>query len=97
MCFPYIKVVIVSIMHESVLKSEWYSFFLSVWLHNAKSLQLKEISLVVDDGGPSEQLKQGVSTDSTPPSNQDDLQDNTCIDPQRSCLDDEHVSPSAPS
>ena len=45
-----------------------YSFFLSVWLHNAKSLQLKEISPAVDDGGPSEQLKQGVSTDSTPPS-----------------------------
>ena len=38
-------------------------FFLSVWLHNAKSLQLKEISPAVDDGGPSEQLKQGVSTD----------------------------------
>ena len=28
---------------------------------------------------------------------QEDLQDNTCIDMQRCCVDDEHVSPSAPS
>ena len=36
-----------------------------------------------------------ASTDSTPPP-QDDLQDNTCIDTQHSCVDDERVSPSAP-
>ena len=59
----------------------------------AKSLQLKEISPVVDDGGASEQLKQGVSTDSTPPSSQQDSQDNTSLDSQRSCVDDEHISP----
>ena len=53
----FIRVVFISIMHEWVLKSKWYSFFLSVWPHNAKSLQLKEISPAVDDGGPSEQLK----------------------------------------
>ena len=84
-------------MHEWVLKSEFYSFFLSVWLHNAKSLQLKEISPGVDDGGPSEQLKQGVSTDSTPPSSQQDSQDNTRLDSQRSYVDDEHISPTPPS
>ena len=54
-----------------------------------KSLQLKEICPGVDDGGPSEQLKQGVSTDSTPPSSQQDSQDNTRLDSQRSCVDDE--------
>ena len=49
------------------------------------------------DGGPSEQLKQRVSTDSTPPSSQQDSQDNARLDSQRSCVDDEHVSPSAAS
>ena len=97
MTLPFIRVVFVSIMHEWVLKSEFYSFFLSVWLHNAKSLQLKEISPAVDDGGPSEQLKQGVSTDSTLPSSQQDSQDNTRLDSQRSCVDDEHISPTPPS
>ena len=97
MCLPFIRVVFISIMHEWVLKSEFYSFFLSVWLHNAKSLQLKEISPAVDDGGPSEQLKQGVSTDSTPPSSQQDSQDNTRLDSQRSFVDDEHISPTPPS
>ena len=62
-----------------------------------KSLQLKEISPGVDDGGPSEQLKQWVSTDSTPPSSQQDSQDNTRLDGQRSCVDDEHISPTPPS
>ena len=49
----------------------------------------------MDDGGPSEQLKQGVSTDSTPPSSQQDSQDNTRLDSQRSCVDDD--SPTPPS
>ena len=71
--------------------------FLIGLIHNAKSLQLKEISPAVDDGGPSEQLKQGVSTDSTPPSSQQDSQDNTRLDSQRSCVDDEHISPTPPS
>ena len=49
----------------------------------------------MDKGPPS---KQRASTDSTPPPPpQEDLQDNTCMDTQRSCVDDEHVSPSAPS
>ena len=51
----------------------------------------------MDDGGPSEQLKQGVSTDSTPPSSQQDSQDNTRLDNQRKCVDDEHISPTPPS
>ena len=51
----------------------------------------------MDDGGPLEQLKQGVSTDFTPPSSQQDLQDNTRLDSQRSCVDDEHISPTPPS
>ena len=51
----------------------------------------------MDAGGPLEQLKQGVSTDSTPPSSQQDLQDNTRLDSQRSCVDDEHISPTPPS
>ena len=51
----------------------------------------------MDDGGPSEQLKQGVSIDSTPPSSQQDSQDNTCIDTQQSCVYDEHISPTPPS
>ena len=51
----------------------------------------------MDDGGPSEELKQGVSSDSTPPSSQQDLQDNTRLDSQRSCVDYEHISPTPPS
>ena len=51
----------------------------------------------MDDGGPLEQLKQRVSTDSTPPSSQQDTQDNTRLDSQRSCVDDEHISPTPPS
>ena len=51
----------------------------------------------MDDGGPSEQLKQRVSTDSTPPSSQQDSQDNARLDSQRSCVDDEHISPTPPS
>ena len=94
MCLPYIKVVIVSIMHEWVLKSEFYCFFLSVLLDNSKSIKRKEISKGVDKGAPS---KWRACIDSIPPPPQDDLQDNTCIDTQRSCVDDEHVSPSAPS
>ena len=62
-----------------------------------KSLQLKGISPAVDDGGPSEQLKQRVSIDSTPPSSQQDSQDNTRLVSQRSCVDDEHISPTPPS
>jgi len=50
----------------------------------------------VDDGGPSEQLKQGVPTDSTLPSSQQDSQDNARLDSQRSCVDDEHISPTPP-
>ena len=49
----------------------------------------------MDDGGPSEQLKQGVSTDSTPPSSQQDSQDNTRLDSQCSYVDDD--SPTPPS
>ena len=48
----------------------------------------------MDDGAPS---KLRASIDSTPPSPQDDFQDNTCIDTQQSCVYDEHVSPSATS
>ena len=51
----------------------------------------------MDDGGPLEKLKQGVSTDSTPPSSQQDSQDITRLDRQRSCVDDEHISPTPPS
>ena len=51
----------------------------------------------MDDGGPSEQLKQGVSTDSTPPSSQQDSQDSTWLDNQCSYVDDEHISPTPPS
>ena len=97
MTLPFIRVVFVSIMHEWVLKSEFYSFFLSVWPHNAKSIKRKEIGKALDDGGPSEQLKRRFSTDSTPPSSQQDSQDNTRLDSQRSCVDDEHISPTPPS
>ena len=93
----FIRVVFISIMHEWVLKSEWYSFFLSVWPHNAKSIKLKEIGKALDDGGPFEQLKRRFSTDSTPPSSQQDSQDNARLDSQRSCVDDEHISPTPPS
>ena len=48
-------------------------------------------------GGPSEQLKLRVSTDSTPPSYQQDSQDNTRLDGQCSRVDDEHISPTPPS
>ena len=51
----------------------------------------------MDDGGPFEQLKQRVSTNSTQPSSQQDLQDNAGLDSQRSCVDDEHISPTPPS
>ena len=51
----------------------------------------------MDDGAPFDQLKWRVSTDSTPPSSKQDLQDNTCIDSQHSCVDDEHISPTQPS
>ena len=94
MCLPYIKVVIVSIMHEWVLKREFYCFFLSVLLDNSKSIKQKEVSKAADKGAPS---KRRASTVSTPPHPQDDFQDNTCIDTQQSCVYDEHVSPSAPS
>ena len=53
--------------------------------------------MALDDGGPSEQLKRRFSTDSTPPSSQQDSQDNTRLDSQRSCVDDEHISPTPPS
>ena len=94
MCLPYIKVVIVSIMHELVLKREFYCFFLSVLLDNSKSIKRKEVSKAADKGAPS---KWRASTVSTPPHPQDDFQDNTCIDTQQSCVYDEHVSPSAAS
>ena len=68
--------------------------FLVGLLDNAKSIKRKEVSKAMDKGAPS---KWRASTDSTPPSPQDDLQDNTYMDTQRSCVDDEHVSPSAPS
>lgn len=61
MTLPFIRVVFVSIMHEWVLKSEWYSFFLSVWPHNAKSIKLKEIGKALDDGGPSDKKKEYVT------------------------------------
>ena len=51
----------------------------------------------MDDGGPSEQLKQGVSIDSTPSFSQQGSQDNTRLDNQHSCVDDEHISPTPPS
>ena len=62
-----------------------------------KIITMKEISPAVDDGGPSEQLKQGVSTDSTLPSSQQYSKDNTRLDSQRSCVNDEHISPTPPS
>src|SRR3989337_1825344 len=94
MCLPYIKVVIVSFMHECVLKSEFYCFFLSVLLDNAKSIKQKEISKAVDKGASS---KWRSSTHSTRPSPQQDLEDNTCIDTQSDCVDDEHIPPCPPS
>ena len=81
MCLPYIKVVIVSTMHEWVLKSELYFFLFLVLLDNSKSKKWKEVSNATDKDTPSK----------------DDLQDNTCIETQCSCVGDEHVSPSAPS
>ena len=51
----------------------------------------------MDDVGPLEQLKQGFSTDSTPPSSQQDSQDNARLDSQRSYVDDEHISHNPPS
>ena len=53
--------------------------------------------MAVDDGGPSEQLQQRVSTDSTPPSSQQDSLDNTRQGSQRSCVYDENISPTPPS
>ena len=50
----------------------------------------------MDDGGASKQLEQRVS-DSTPPSSQQDSQDNIRLDSQRSCVEDEHISPTPPS
>ena len=94
MCLPYIKVVIVSIMHECVMMSEFYCFFLSVLLDNSKSIKRKEVSKAADKGAPSERRASIVSTLPHP---QDDLQDNTCTDTQRSCVGDEHVFPSASS
>ena len=49
----------------------------------------------MDKGAPSEWRASTYSTPLPPP--QEDLEDNTCIDTQRSCVDDGHVSPSAPS
>ena len=60
-------------------------------------MKLKEIGKALDDGGPSEQLKRRFSTDSTLPSSQQDSQDNARLDSQRSCVDDEHISPTPPS
>jgi len=97
MTLPFIRVVFVNIMHEWVLKSEFYSLFLSIWHHNAKSIKRKEIGKALDYGGSSEQLKWRVSTYSTPPSSQQDSQDNTRLDSQRSCVDDEHISHTPPS
>ena len=70
MCMPYIKVVIVSIMHELVLKREFYCFFLLVLLDNSKSIKRNEVRKAADKGAPS---KRRASTDSTPPP-QEDLQ-----------------------
>ena len=58
---------------------------------------LKEIGNALDDGGPSEQLKWRFSTDSTPPSSQQDSQDNARLDSQHSYVDDEHIFPTPPS
>ena len=58
---------------------------------------MEEIGKALDDGGPSEKLKLRVSIDSTPPSSQQDSQDNTRLDSQRSCVDDEHIFPTPPS
>ena len=62
-----------------------------------KSIKLKQIGKALDDGGPFEQLKRRFSTDSTPPSSQQDSQDNARLDSQHSCVDDEHISPTPPS
>ena len=60
----YIKVLLVCIMHQWVLKSESYSFFLWVWLDKAKSRKRKEKSKEGDDGGPLQQRKRSICTDS---------------------------------
>ena len=57
----------------------------------------KEIGKALDDGSPPDQLKWRVYTDSTLPSSQQDSQDNARLDSQRSCVDDEHISPTPPS
>ena len=75
-------------------EDKFYWFFLSVLLDNSKSIKWKEVSKATDKGAPFERRAPTVST---PPSPQDDFQDNTCIDTQRSCVGDEHVCPSAPS
>ena len=64
MRLPYMKVVFVSIMHQWVLKSKFYSFFLWVWLDKAKSRKRKEKSKEGDDGGPLQQRKRSICTDS---------------------------------
>ena len=61
---PYMKVVFVSIMHQWVLKRKFYSFFLWVWLDKAKSRKRKEKSKEGDDGGPLQQCKWSICTDS---------------------------------
>ena len=48
------------------------------------------IKVLLSNGGPLQ-----ILLHHPPP--QEDLQDNTCIDTQRSCVYDEHVFPSAPS
>ena len=64
MRLPYMKVVFVSIMHQWVLKSKFCSFFLWVWLDKAKSRKRKEKSKEGDDGGPLQQRKRSICTDS---------------------------------
>ena len=71
--------------------------FLVGMTSQCKINKVKEIGKALDDGGPSEQLKRRFSIDSTPPSSQQDSQDNARLDSQRSCVNDEHISPTPPS
>ena len=52
MRLPYMKVVFTGIMHQWVLKSKFYSFFLWVWLDKEKSRKRKEKKKEGDHGGP---------------------------------------------
>ena len=74
-------------------ESEFYCFFLSVLLDNSKSIKWKEVRKAADNVAPS---KLRASIDSTPPRPKLFARQHMHRI-QRSCVDDEHVSPSARS